>query len=87
MSESYIDIKPDPSLLNANFDGYKLSLDALPIYSFPLKVPGVFFSLFPFLFMLAYLDRFSANFVFLFFMVIQTLLCLFMFDRIYLYGM
>ncbi|VDM07384.1 unnamed protein product [Wuchereria bancrofti] len=39
MPESFIDIKPDPSLLDANFDGYKLSLDPFPIYSYPLEVP------------------------------------------------
>ncbi|KAM3727630.1 NudC domain-containing protein [Dirofilaria immitis] len=39
MSESFIDIKPDPSLLDANFDGYKLSLDPSPTYSHPLQVP------------------------------------------------
>ncbi|EFO18721.1 hypothetical protein LOAG_09774 [Loa loa] len=39
MPESYIDIKPDPSLLDANFDGYKLSLDPFPVYSCPLEVP------------------------------------------------
>lgn len=43
--ESFIDIKPDPSLLDANFDGYKLSLDPFPIYSYPLGVPGLFLSL------------------------------------------
>uniref|UniRef100_A0A915PDP3 NudC domain-containing protein 1 n=1 Tax=Setaria digitata TaxID=48799 RepID=A0A915PDP3_9BILA len=39
MSESFIDIKPNPSLLDSNFDGYKLSLDPFPIYSHPMQVP------------------------------------------------
>ncbi|CAG9531447.1 unnamed protein product [Cercopithifilaria johnstoni] len=39
IAESFIDIKPDPALLDANFDGYKLSLDPFPIYSYPLEVP------------------------------------------------
>lgn len=43
MAESFIDVKPDPALLDANFDGYKLSLDPFPIYSYPLEVPGVLF--------------------------------------------
>ncbi|VBB34165.1 unnamed protein product, partial [Acanthocheilonema viteae] len=39
MPESFIDVKPDPTLLDSNFDGYKLSLDPFPIYSYPLKTP------------------------------------------------
>ncbi|VDK69813.1 unnamed protein product [Onchocerca ochengi] len=39
VSENFIDIKPDRSLLDANFDGYKLSLEPFPIYSHSLEVP------------------------------------------------
>ncbi|VDK68737.1 unnamed protein product [Litomosoides sigmodontis] len=39
VAESFVDIKPDPALLDANFDGYKLTLDPFPIFSYPLEVP------------------------------------------------
>lgn len=36
--DSLIDLKPDSSLLDANFDGYKLSLD--PLMSFDVHLPS-----------------------------------------------
>lgn len=46
VAENYIDLKPDSSLLDVNFSGYKLSLDTFPSFDVQLPAKSEHFILF-----------------------------------------